>query len=74
MAKTGLFELQCGSMKVRVASPANGAMRTMRNRNGITQKVSKAEDLGAVTYNPEVCSQLACVACNSTKEGPKFAG
>ena len=48
MAKTGLFELQCGSMKVWVASPANGAMRTMRNRNSITQKVTNTEDLGAV--------------------------
>ena len=60
-------------MNLLVASPANGAMRTKRNKLRLRKKVSNAEDLGAVKFNPEVCSQPAYVVCKSTKEEPKFA-
>lgn len=68
MAKAELFELQCGSVKVPVASPVNGARRIKRMDSFMRQRLATTEDRGAVEYTPmSILRRLASQAIARTK-------
>lgn len=68
MAKTKLFELQCGSVKAPVASPANGAREIKRRHSFLCPKGRNNRGLRSCQNTPKSISRRLAMQAIARKK------
>lgn len=68
MAKTKLFELQCGSVKAPVASPANGAREIKRRDSFLRPKARDSRGQRGCQYTPKSISRRLALQAIARKK------